>query len=268
MAGESLRWPFFTELDRRLYSGDDIDVLDAIRATPPGFLYGVGPNSPLPPGDDQEIGLTVAGVAACPGTDEILSVFVEFIRIAAATERAWQPPPGDPAMLPTLTDADFAARARALPAAGRADLLQLLFLTIKTERNGWAALTSNRETGKWSVSLTRQIRNLANVRNIDDYWSRRHKPWETGRPGPRPAAAGATAPAASAGDGPSRAKNEADLSIATARAAGAVREHRRVRRSPRVRHRFDGARIPRGVRRRLLRAATRGADRQHQDVHP
>jgi hypothetical protein len=202
LAGGSLRWPFFTELDRRLYSGDEIDVLDAIRATPPGFLYGTGPNSPLPPGDEQEIGLTVAGVAACPGTDEILSVFAEFIQIAAATEKAWQPPPGDPAMLPTLTDADFAARARALPAAGRGHLLQLLFLIIKTERQGWAGLTVNRETGKWSVSLTRQIRDFANVRDIDGYWSRRHKPWETEHPGPRPAAAEATAPAPRAGDGP------------------------------------------------------------------
>jgi hypothetical protein len=202
MAGGSLRWPVFTELDRRLYSGHDIDVLDAIRATPPGFLYGVGPNSPLPPGDDQEIGLTVAGVAACPDTDEILSVFVEFIQIAAATEKAWQPPPGDPAMLPTLTDADFAARAHTLPAAGRGQL-QLLFLIIKTERQGWAGLTANRETGKWAVSLTRQIRDFANVRDIDDYWSRRPKPWETVHPDPRPAAAGTRAPAPRAGDSPS-----------------------------------------------------------------
>jgi hypothetical protein len=147
MAGESLRWPAFTDLDRRLYAADDIEVLDAMRVTPPGFLYGVGPNGPLPPGDDQEIGLTAAGVAACPDTGGVLSIFVEFIRIAAATEKAWQPPPGEPAKLPTLMDADFAARARALPAAGRTDLLQLLFLIIKTERQGWAGLTSNREPG-------------------------------------------------------------------------------------------------------------------------
>jgi len=51
-------------------------------------------------------------------------------------------------------------------------------------------------------------------------------------------------------------------------AGGAAREHRRVRRSPRIRHRFDAVWVPRGVRRRLLRTATRGADRQHQDVQP
>lgn len=182
MASTSLRWPVFAELDRRLYSSYDIQVLDVMRVMPPGFLYGVGPNSPLPPGDTQEIGLTVAGVAACPNTDEILSVFVEFIQVATVTEKAWLPPSDDPARLPALTDGEFAARARTLPAAGREDLLRLLFLITKTEGAGWAGLSSNPETGRWTVSLTRQIRDFANVSDIDDYWSRRYKPWEAGHP--------------------------------------------------------------------------------------
>jgi hypothetical protein len=44
MAGGSLRWPVFAELDRRLYSGHDIDALDATQAMPFGFLWGIGPN--------------------------------------------------------------------------------------------------------------------------------------------------------------------------------------------------------------------------------
>jgi TIR domain len=199
MASGSLRWPVFAELDRRLYSSYDIQALDVIRVMPPGFLYGVGPSSPVPPGETQEIGLTVAGVAACPDSSEILSVFIEFIQMATVTEKTWLPPSGDPAMLPTLTDAAFAACARTLPAAGRGDLLQLLFLIIKTEGAGWAGLSASPETGQWTVSLSRQIRDFANVRDIDDYWSRRYKPWESGHPVSRPATPATTASAPPAG---------------------------------------------------------------------
>jgi hypothetical protein len=188
MASANLRWPVFAELDRRLYSSYDIQALDVIRAIPPGFLYGVGPNSPLPPAETQEIGLTVAGVAACPNSSEILSVFVEFIQMAAITEKVWLPPSDDPACPPTLTDADFAARARTLPAAGREHLLRLLFLIIQAERSGWAGLSSNPQTGQWAVSLSRQIRDFATISDIDDYWSRRYKPWESGASFPRPVA--------------------------------------------------------------------------------
>jgi hypothetical protein len=50
MANGSLRWPVFAELDRRLYSSYDIQALNVMRAMPPGFLYGIGPNSPMLPG--------------------------------------------------------------------------------------------------------------------------------------------------------------------------------------------------------------------------
>jgi hypothetical protein len=94
MACAALRWPTFAELDRRLYSLFDIQALDVLREMPPGFLYGVGPNSPVPPSDSQEIGLTVAGAAAIDNAGEILAVFVEFIQMAVAAEKAWQPVAG------------------------------------------------------------------------------------------------------------------------------------------------------------------------------
>jgi hypothetical protein len=193
MACAARRWPTFAELDRRLYSLYDIQALDGLREMPPGFLYGVGPNSSVPPSDSQEIGLTVAGVAACQSTGEILAVFVEFIQMAVAAEKAWQPPAGQPDELPSVTDAAFAARARNLPIAGRDHLLQLLFLIVKTESAGWAGMSHDPATGHWRVSFTRHIRDFAGVRDIGDYWSRRYKPWETRRvvpavPAPAPAA--------------------------------------------------------------------------------
>lgn len=63
MACASLRWPTFAELDRRLDHAYDVQALLALKEMPPGFLYGVGTDSP--PTDDQTIGLTVAGAASC-----------------------------------------------------------------------------------------------------------------------------------------------------------------------------------------------------------
>jgi len=199
MACATLRWPAFAELDRRLYSLYDIQFLEVVRELPPGFLYGIGPNSPAQPADSQEIGLTVAGVAACKNTNEIMARFVEFIQMATAKEKSWQPPAGQPDGMPSLSDAEFASGARGLPAAGREHLLGLLFLILKTEAAGWAGLSHDPASGQWTVHLGRHIRDFANVRDIGDYWSRRYKPWQTRRTAPAPAtpASGAAAPGVS-----------------------------------------------------------------------
>jgi hypothetical protein len=152
-----------------------------------------------------------------------LSLFVEFVQLAIVTEKAWQPPSDDPAGLPAITDADFAARSRALPAAERERLLRLLFLIIKTERPGWAGLQYNPETGRWTVSLSRQIREFANVRDIDDYWSRRYKPWESGNPArQQPLAPDAGGPAPATGN---NSRSHAAANLSAEATPGAFRGH-------------------------------------------
>lgn len=118
MACATLRWPAFAELDRRQYSLYDIQFLEVVREVPPGFLYGIGPNSPAQPADSQEIGLTVAGVAACQNTSEITAVFVEFIQMATAKEKSWQPPAGQPEAMPSPTPSSPPAPAACLPPGG------------------------------------------------------------------------------------------------------------------------------------------------------
>ena len=83
-----LRCPTFAELDRRLDQAHDVQALDVLREMPPGLLWGIGTDSP--PTDEQTIGLTVAGIAACPNSDEILRAFIEFVRMAAHAERGWR----------------------------------------------------------------------------------------------------------------------------------------------------------------------------------
>ena len=181
IADETEHWPTFASLDRRLDFQYDIQALDVLREIPPGFLYGVGPNSPMPPADSQEIGLTVAGVAGCQNTSEILLVFVEFVHMATRMEKGWQPPADKPDAQPGLTDTEFAARARTLPTHARGHVLRLLFLMLQTERMGWAGCTDDPGTGHWSVTFSREIRAFRNMHDIDDYWSRRFEPRETWR---------------------------------------------------------------------------------------
>ncbi len=123
LACGTLRWPTFAELDRSLYTRHEIQALDVLREMPPGFLHGIGPTSPMPPSESQEIGLTVAGVEKCQNTREILAVFIEFMQMATRTEKGWEPPTGQSDALPSLTEAEFAYRASTLPAAGRDHIL-------------------------------------------------------------------------------------------------------------------------------------------------
>jgi TIR domain-containing protein len=185
LANGNLRWPTFAELDRRLDHRYELQAEDVLKEMPPGFLYGYGPNSPVPPHDSQDIALTVAGVAACHNTKEILSIFLQLTQIAVFTEKGWEPPPGAPEGAAALTTAEFAAQASHLPAAGRPHLMQLVFLMLKAEPSwGWTGLSGPDADGQWTITIDRRIRAFRGVQTIDDYWSRRFKPWETQRPIP------------------------------------------------------------------------------------
>jgi predicted nucleotide-binding protein len=179
MAQETLSWPTFVELDRRIDRLFEIDLLEVLKEMPPGFLYGVSPNNPVPPSDSQEIGLTVAGIAACDNTAVILSAFFGLIKLAARTEKQWEPSSGNPKASPVLSDVDFESHSPEF--AGTHQIMPLLYLMLGTEQMGWAGLSLTND-GHWAISITREIRRFRNMVDINDYWSRRHKPWESKPP--------------------------------------------------------------------------------------
>ena len=176
LAMEHLRWPTFDELDRRWDTSHDSDVIEVLRQMPAGFMTGFSASTP--PQGSTAIGLTVAGAAACEGSQEVLAAFLDFIRVAATTQREWSPSADEPEGRPRLTDQEYAQQARGLPAAGRTDLLQMVFQLLKAEPNGWVGLGGPDGDGHWTVTLDRGIRSFRGVTSLDDYWSRRHKPWE------------------------------------------------------------------------------------------
>ena len=67
-------------------------------------------------------------------------------------------------------------------------------MLLKTEAAGWAGFSHDPVAGQWTIHLSRQVRDFANVRDISDYWSRKHKPRQTQRTAPPPPmSAGSTA---------------------------------------------------------------------------
>jgi DNA-binding PadR family transcriptional regulator len=198
-------WPTFAELDRRWDSRHDSDVIGILRQIPAGFITGY--DARTEPQNSTKIGLTVAGAATCRNSQEVLAIFLDFIRVATTTEREWIPPSDDPDASPALTDQEYAKQARDLPAAGRSDLLRMLFQLVKSEPCGWGGLGGPDAEGHWTVTLDRRVRSFRGLADLDDYWSRRHKSWEPAQPEP------AAAPAKPASADPRLMLLEAHLNI-------------------------------------------------------
>lgn len=95
------RWPTFNEVDRHLYRIHGLDVAEVLQALPRELIYGGGERGA--PRPDEQLRLTIAGVAACAGSNEDLAAFIEFVRHAAEVERGWTGPPLDPTPEPSLT---------------------------------------------------------------------------------------------------------------------------------------------------------------------
>ncbi len=162
------RWPTFNEVDRHLYRMHGLDVAEVLHALPSELIYGGGERGA--PRPDEQLRLTIAGVAACAGSNEDLAAFIEFVRHAAEVERGWTGPPLDPTLEPSLTTAG-AEEAMSLPAAGRAALLRRLGYLLLVEPWGWTSGGIGPEG--WQFGFGRGVRLFSGTRDVEDYWSRR-----------------------------------------------------------------------------------------------
>lgn len=162
------RWPTFDVLDRYLDGQGVPDGEDLLVGMPQGLLYGVGPHS-RPIRDEQEIGLTAAGVAAVDATGEDVALFLALVALAVELES--DRPPGGPA--PTL-DAASAERRLRLPAAGRAELLARAGSVLATEPWGWSGHSPADSDRSWSFTFDRRVRRFRGVAALEDYWNLAH----------------------------------------------------------------------------------------------
>jgi len=164
------KWPTFDEVDRRLYRAHEIDSHDVMRALPKELLY--PPAQILPPQENEELRLTVAGAASCAGSNEDLLLFVDVVRLAAELEHGWMGPPVEEDRTPTLTSSIVNDHVR-LPAAGREALLERVGRLLLVEPWGWTGGSVLGGAGGWLFTFDRRVRRFSGVRDLPDYWERR-----------------------------------------------------------------------------------------------
>jgi predicted nucleotide-binding protein len=160
------KWPTFQEIDRKFDRAYEQDIVDVTRKMPNGLIV---PQNLQYLNPDQEIKLTIAGVAACDGSAELLGLFLGAVRLAAALEAELLESDDEP----TLTSDSLRALGSGvmLPVAGREQVLIQLGLLLGAESWGWSTYSAG-SSGKptWQFHIGREVRRLRRVRSIDDYW--------------------------------------------------------------------------------------------------
>lgn len=170
-------WPMYFEVARRLSRPSDPHLGEVLRTLTDQFVVGVNPQvNELP--DSSIIGLTVAGVAACDGTEELLSAFLDLLNMAAQRSSGFTFAGRELAAggQVSLTDSEFTRQSR-VPRLRRSRLSRLLFLLLESEPLGLTNLSGPDAYGHWNVTFD-EVSIFADVRNLDDYWSKRRS-WRT-----------------------------------------------------------------------------------------
>lgn len=162
-------WPSTQALDRLLDRSHDIDLYAVADRLPMGLVIPGHLRSWQP---DDPVKLTVAGIAACRGSDQHLNAFVDCLRLAADLEREWD---GDSTEYggPGLTRAVVLESSVRLPASGRDDFVTQLGHILAAEQWGWSSHgTSDAGEKRWWFGVGRDVRRWRDLSSISDYLTR------------------------------------------------------------------------------------------------
>ncbi len=160
-------WPRFDAVDRYLYNARQLDATRLCAELPAELMYPM--NEPLLRAD-QELQLTIAGIASCEGSQQDVDRFLQVVRVAAELEPAWAAGEGDVTAGPTL--ALYGIRDRLSPAPPDDGVsLPRLGAILAVERWG----TNYVDHSNWTFGLSREVRKFKHVRDLETYWSLRPK---------------------------------------------------------------------------------------------
>lgn len=169
-------WPNYRALDRLLYTRFGLDI-DRLRArTSDALLVGghrQGGAEPLP---EEQLQLTIAGVAACRDTETTVEDFLRAIAVAVCLDTEHTDDSSDPQMTADLvipSASDGQRPATSIEADRAARQLGLLLL-----QEPWTAGHSLLHQGGWRIGVSRRVRTFSTATSLEDYWARR----ETLRP--------------------------------------------------------------------------------------
>ncbi|OWA26054.1 MULTISPECIES: hypothetical protein [unclassified Streptomyces] len=161
-------WPTFDWVDRKL-DRQEIDTVAALAQLPDGLMRGLpDPSRPVPQ-DDAVLALTIAGVARCNGSSDVVLLFLALIRVLAETERKWQAGPGGEK--PTLSECTAIRRLNLMPIEDHTTLL----LQARTLAQFEPGIEGHHiaSGGEWTLKVGRSIRPFREVGDIGAYWCTR-----------------------------------------------------------------------------------------------
>lgn len=163
-AGE--HWPRYRTVDRHLYRERRLDV-DTIIARTPATLLVDGRQTATDA--DAQLFLSVAGAAACTGSEPVMKVFLAAVRLAAKAELQVQPGGQDPTV--TFEDAAAAAGVPATGEHGPGVARQSGLLLHGEPWTGYILL----HQGGWRLTVDRRARAYADVADLPSYWALRER---------------------------------------------------------------------------------------------
>lgn len=162
----TFEWPQFEYVDRRL-DQSGMDAVAALQNMPTGLIQGFPDMFRREPSDDAMLPLTIAGAARCPGSADLVQLFVSLIRRLAETEKLWPAGPGRER--PALTSAEVASDF-GLPPSMAAQELRLAFLIARSEPGVTGSSSPQDDPSAWTLRADRRIRPFRAVPDIGAYW--------------------------------------------------------------------------------------------------
>lgn len=160
-------WPSYRTADRLLYQERRVDIEAVIARTPDTWLLGGRPAGGAQPASEVQLSLTVAGAAACTGTDHALEVFLAAARRAAEVELRALPAGQD---LTVTFDAAAAATELSLTEGEWSNVARQSGLLLHAEP--WTGHVLLFEGG-WEATVDRRVRPYAGVTDLARYWQLR-----------------------------------------------------------------------------------------------
>ena len=166
-------WPTLIQLEQRLKQAghEHIDAWDVLGQIPVGLVSKVQSRSEMDLSGGC-IGLTVAGAAACTGTEGVLTALVQFTHAAAEVDAGQSLGAGKRSQRELSFPLDEFIRDAGLPSVGDADLLRKLRLLLQVQPCGWEVFEDPKSSGHWRVTFDGRAWVFHGVADIQDYWMR------------------------------------------------------------------------------------------------
>lgn len=169
-------WPTCVAVDRPLRRELRIDTGLVLQGIPERLLLRSRPGNYRPLPDDQ-LRLTIRGIAACNGSEDDIEHFVRLLRWLAQLEVAFEPVAAETMPRATLREIDENLGLR-----GDVGALRRLYAMLHLDHWGLSGTSAN--GGEWSVTVGPDIWRFRDVQSAEDCAVARENWVNEGRPQP------------------------------------------------------------------------------------